>query len=198
MTRLKAPERREQLLAVATRLFAQKGYDATTTASIAEAAGITEPVLYRHFDSKLALFIEVLRGCTQLLLARWQASIVPADLASEQLRRIANTAAIITPEVQDAQRVIYGASIVIHDPSVVTCIREHVSQFTALLAEVIRAGVARGEFPKDLDVDSISWAFINIYTGYAFTQLNIPSDKMNLCFNYDLLISGLIHKAQAK
>src|SRR5687768_7683292 len=52
MPRLKAAQRREQLISVATRLFAERGYEATTTAAIAEAAGVTEPILYRHFHNK--------------------------------------------------------------------------------------------------------------------------------------------------
>ena len=42
MPRLKAPQRREQLIEVATKLFARNGYEATTTAAIALAAGVTE------------------------------------------------------------------------------------------------------------------------------------------------------------
>ena len=45
MPRLKAPQRREQLIEVATKLFARNGYEATTTAAIALAAGVTEPIL---------------------------------------------------------------------------------------------------------------------------------------------------------
>ena len=41
---------------VATKQFAKHGFDAATTASIAKAAGVTEPILYRHFDSKRALY----------------------------------------------------------------------------------------------------------------------------------------------
>ena len=59
--RLKAPQRREQLIEVATKLFAKSGYDATTTADIAKAAGVTEPILYRHFESKQELFIAIVR-----------------------------------------------------------------------------------------------------------------------------------------
>ena len=60
-SRLKAPQRREQLIAVATKQFGKFGYDATTTAAIADAAGVTEPILYRHFGSKQELFIAITR-----------------------------------------------------------------------------------------------------------------------------------------
>ena len=56
MARMRARDRRRQLLEVAADLFARYGYRGTTTARLAEHAGITEPILYRHFDNKQDLF----------------------------------------------------------------------------------------------------------------------------------------------
>ena len=58
--RLTATERREQVLKVALAVFAQRGYHTTSMNDIADAAGVTKPVLYQHFDSKRALYIAVL------------------------------------------------------------------------------------------------------------------------------------------
>jgi AcrR family transcriptional regulator len=58
--RLPAPRRRRQLLDVALRVFAERGYHPTSMNDIAEAAGVTKPVLYQHFRSKRALYLELL------------------------------------------------------------------------------------------------------------------------------------------
>lgn len=58
--RLPAAKRRQQLAYVAIETFARKGFDATSMDEIAEAAGVTKPVLYQHFKSKRALFLELL------------------------------------------------------------------------------------------------------------------------------------------
>jgi len=58
-TRLPAAERREQLLEVALETFAAKGYHDTSMNEVAEAAGVTKPVLYQHFASKKALYNEL-------------------------------------------------------------------------------------------------------------------------------------------
>lgn len=60
--RLTAGERREQLLEVASKLFAQHGYRNTTTAQIAAAATVTEPTIYRHFPGKRELYMACVVG----------------------------------------------------------------------------------------------------------------------------------------
>src|ERR1700724_1806802 len=59
-TRLPAQDRRQQLLESALTLFAQKGFDGTTTKEIAAAAGVTEAIIFRHFPNKQALYTAVL------------------------------------------------------------------------------------------------------------------------------------------
>jgi AcrR family transcriptional regulator len=58
--RIPAEERRATLLHVAAGLFAQRGYAATRLDDIAAAAGVTKPIVYRHFESKKALYIALL------------------------------------------------------------------------------------------------------------------------------------------
>jgi AcrR family transcriptional regulator len=58
--RLTADARRRQLFDVALRLFAKRGYAATTMDDIAEAAGVTKPLVYQHFESKRALYLELM------------------------------------------------------------------------------------------------------------------------------------------
>src|SRR5262250_1461363 len=60
--RLSAPDRKKQLLEVATRLFAQQGYAGTTTREIASECGVTEAILFRHFPSKEELYWQVIEA----------------------------------------------------------------------------------------------------------------------------------------
>jgi AcrR family transcriptional regulator len=64
LTRLDSDERRAAIIAAALPLFARKGFAGTTTREIAEAASISEALLFRHFPSKRLLYGEILRlGC---------------------------------------------------------------------------------------------------------------------------------------
>ena len=58
--RLPAARRRRQLLDVALERFASGGFHTTSMDEIAEAAGVTKPVLYQHFRSKRQLYLELL------------------------------------------------------------------------------------------------------------------------------------------
>jgi AcrR family transcriptional regulator len=58
--RLPGEQRRPQIVAVARRLFAQRGYDATTTREIAAEAGVSDALIYRHFPGKEALLRAVI------------------------------------------------------------------------------------------------------------------------------------------
>src|SRR5262245_66060853 len=88
--RLRRAERKRQLLAQAKQLFVTLGYQATTTEKIAEAAGVTEPVLYRHFQTKKALFLEVLEEVRAATLERWHAETAGVTDPLAKLHAIAD------------------------------------------------------------------------------------------------------------
>lgn len=60
-TRMPAVERRSLIVGAAAARFADSGYDGTTLDDVAADAGVTKPVLYRHFESKKELYLELLR-----------------------------------------------------------------------------------------------------------------------------------------
>jgi AcrR family transcriptional regulator len=68
MTRMPREQRRAQLLDAASEVFTRKGYHAAAMDDIAEAAGVSKPVLYQHFNSKLDLYLALLdQACDRLV-----------------------------------------------------------------------------------------------------------------------------------
>lgn len=63
--RMSAEDRRLAILEAAMPLFAEHGLNGVTTRQLAEAAGVSEALLYRHFESKEALFEGIKRHCLQ-------------------------------------------------------------------------------------------------------------------------------------
>jgi AcrR family transcriptional regulator len=83
--RLTAEQRRGQLFAVALELFAHRGYRATTMDDIAERAGVTKPLLYQHFSSKRALYLELVDSIAQDLLTAIRRAIMRAEGPRQQV-----------------------------------------------------------------------------------------------------------------
>src|SRR5713101_1534845 len=58
--RMRAPERRAQLLDVARRAFGASGFHAVSMEAVAREAGVTKPILYDHFPSKKDLYLALI------------------------------------------------------------------------------------------------------------------------------------------
>ena len=60
-----AEARREAIVEAVRDVFAEKGFDGTTTRELAKAAGVSEALLYKHFPSKEVLYAAMLEGCSK-------------------------------------------------------------------------------------------------------------------------------------
>lgn len=95
--------RSEQILAAAAKHFAANGYDGTTVADIAASVGISGAAIYRHYDSKEAMLIAMVRD----MVTEWEAAVVSAaanaahdpDLALRDLCRASVQVALHYPDV---------------------------------------------------------------------------------------------------
>lgn len=63
--RLSAEARKEAIVEAVQDVFAEKGFDGTTTRELAKAAGVSEALLYKHFPSKESLYAAMLDGCAK-------------------------------------------------------------------------------------------------------------------------------------
>jgi AcrR family transcriptional regulator len=98
-----ADERRETVLAVADRVFAERGFAATPTTAVADAARISHAYLFRLFPTKSDLTLAVVRRCNERLHTTLAAGEAPdRDLLIMHLHSI--VAAISDQAVRDEMR----------------------------------------------------------------------------------------------
>ena len=72
-------ERREQLLAVAKKIFAERGFQPTTMDDIAKEAGFTKPILYQFFQSKTELYKEIVEDIATSMIHSLSKAVSNAD-----------------------------------------------------------------------------------------------------------------------
>jgi AcrR family transcriptional regulator len=180
MPRLKAAQRREQLIDVATKLFAKSGYEATTTAAIAQAAGVTEPILYRHFKSKQELFVAIVRDVSMHTLRQWQAMIANVNDPAERLRIIAAAMPEHMRKLSDYYHVLHGALGTSRDKKVMAVLREHYQQIEDFFSKIVADGQKGGGFRREVAPKAAAWQFIFAGIGYAMISLNLGGTDRDL------------------
>src|SRR5918997_3542117 len=65
VARLSADQRKQAIVDAVRDVFAEKGFDGTTTRELAKAAGVSEALLYKHFPSKESLYAAMLDACAK-------------------------------------------------------------------------------------------------------------------------------------
>jgi len=192
MPRLKAAQRREQLIDVATKLFALGGFDATTTAAIASAAGVTEPILYRHFKSKQELFVAIVEEVSNATMDHWRELIAAESEPREQLRMICDALPPHIKRFEDEYHVLHGALSMSRDKKVLAVIREHYEQIEKFFMDIIQHGQKLGSFRRDINAQSAAWQLITTGIGYAMISLNLQNlDKQMINEMISAILRGL-------
>src|SRR5438445_11865710 len=88
--RLPAEERRQSIVDAVRGVFADKGFDGTTTRDLAKAAGVSEALLYRHFPSKEAMYEAMSRSCMSDRAAEEFKAILSLEPSSSTLVMLAH------------------------------------------------------------------------------------------------------------
>ncbi|HJR25806.1 MAG TPA: TetR/AcrR family transcriptional regulator [Acidimicrobiales bacterium] len=107
-SRLPAARRRRQLLEVALAVFGEQGFHQTSMNDVAEAAGVTKPVLYQHFRSKRDLYREVLTDVGGQLLDAITKATTAARSPHEQVELGFTAYFRFVAEHEAAFRVLFG------------------------------------------------------------------------------------------
>lgn len=173
--RMRKADRKRQLLAHAKQLFVTLGYQDTTTEKIARAAGVSEPVLYRHFESKKSLFLEVLQEVREATVNRWRTETAHLTDPLMKLHAIADMYLGTTREHALEFRIMHRTLIETDDAEVASLLRSFYLDSETLLAQVISEGQQVGVFRRQLDPRVGAWELIRTALGYTLTlSLDIP------------------------
>ena len=147
--------RRDELLALAAAMFAERGLRATTVRDIADSAGILSGSLYHHFSSKEEMVDEVLRTFLTWLFDRYQHIV---DTEPNPLARLKGLfmASFDAIEHRHAEVVIYQdeAKRLSSQPRF-SYVEELNQRHRAMWVDVLNEGIAQGYFQSGMDVDLV-------------------------------------------
>jgi TetR/AcrR family transcriptional regulator len=161
--RMRAQDRRAAVLETACKVFSRGTYHGTTTAEIARAAGVSEPILYRHFPSKRDLYLACIEETWRRTLTRWDEAVVgehdPAEWIAAMGRAFhewKEQRALVSNLWLQA---IAEAS---EDPKIRAYMRGHIRKVHAFVADVVRRSQEAGGIDRDRDPRAEAWIFLGV------------------------------------
>jgi TetR/AcrR family transcriptional regulator len=156
--RLSAEARRAAVLETACRVFSRSSYRGATTAEIAREAGISEPILYRHFGSKRDLYL----ACLEEAWATFRVEAVTA-MAEDPvgcLGVIADRYMSKGNRLRVVDLWIQALAEANEDAVIAKALRRQIREVHDFFADVIRDGQTRGVVHQDRDAEAEAWIFV--------------------------------------
>jgi AcrR family transcriptional regulator len=160
-SRLPAAERRASLLECACSVFSRGSYRGTTTAELAAEAGVTEPVLYRHFTSKRALYLACIEETWGRVRAMWEEAVAAEPDPRLWLAAMGGSfleSAEHRPVISNLWVQALGEAS--EDEEIARFMRAHIHEVHGCVADVVRRAQAAGAVPADRDAGAEAWIFL--------------------------------------
>jgi AcrR family transcriptional regulator len=162
---------RERILASATRLFAEKGFDGASMPAIAKASGITAGAIYKHFEGKGELLLEVLRR-----------SFLSSPLfahSSERGNDAAALAHLAAGYTEPALKLVRQLSIELHSAAARDAkVRQLVTKSDRLamrrISFIVASAQKAGEIDSGLDPDHVARLFCTLIMGLIHMDTLLP------------------------
>ncbi|MGE5690883.1 MAG: TetR/AcrR family transcriptional regulator [Pseudomonadota bacterium] len=158
--RLPAAERRQALLEAALRVFSQGSYAGATTAEIARVAGVSEPVLYRHFPSKKELYFACLDEAWARLKEALTETIERVGLERAPLAVAQTGTGLRALRVLPPNLWLSGIVESSEDPEIADHVRAHMREVHDFIADTLRRAQSIGVIPVERDPEAEAWIFV--------------------------------------
>ena len=148
---MRDPDKPNQIIEAAVRVFARKGYFNSRVSDVAREAGIAAGTIYLYFNTKEDILTTLFREkMAEFVATLWKAMAGQPDaeakvrrlvfLHFDQLERNPELAEVVQVELRQGQKFFRGAS------------SQEIGSYFALIASVLEEGVAAGRFRSDLPV----------------------------------------------
>lgn len=165
--RLTRDQRHETILAAARTVFARHGFHGAGTAEIARVAGCSEPMLYKHFSSKQALFAAVLVDATAQLKLRIHAMLDGCDSGLEQMVRMVGVLSH-DPVMIEVSRLRMLAITLADEPEIRSALEQSVTEMRRRVVGSVQRMQEMGTARADIDADQIGWLWLGFVLAAGF------------------------------
>jgi TetR/AcrR family transcriptional regulator len=163
--------RQAALVAAALALAAQRSPATVTTAELAQAVGITQGAVFRHFESKEAIWLAVLDHAHRTLLARLQAAAAAHTAPLPALRAVFMAHVDFVVEHPGVPRLIFQELQQPHDTPLKAQVRSLMHDYRQLLARLLQQAQDTQALHPGTDLQAAAVLFIGSVQGLVMQSL---------------------------
>lgn len=162
----RADDTRERILEAAARVFAEKGYARATTRALAEAAGVNEVTLFRHFGSKANLFAAVVEIYAAPKLSASLSVVLTSDLEHDLMAMGSMVLSLLLERQEPMRMMLCEAE---HFEEVRQVLAQNPRRLRQMLAGYLRGQQALGKV-RPLHAEAAAQAFWGMFFAYTFSR----------------------------
>ena len=186
-------QRRQELLELSARLFAERGYGATTVRDIADEAGILSGSLYHHFPSKEAIVDEILSTFLDELFGEYR-RITAQDMgARRKLEAVVVESFQCIDRHHEAVAIFQNEAKHLAQSQRFAYLNDRNREFRRLWMQILEDGVRTGAFRPTLDTDLV-YRFIRdtVWVAVRWYRPGGPMSAETVAAQYlDILLDGI-------
>jgi AcrR family transcriptional regulator len=149
---MQSSERQKEIVAAVFNLISDQGIQELTIKKIAQAIGVSEPAIYRHFESKS----DILSAVVDEIIARRDKTFaqVSGDSAAATLASFFSVQAMLFEDMLPLSIMLFPEDLFRNDASLLSRIMDMMKETLSRIHGVLQAGMDEGAFRPDLDCDA--------------------------------------------
>jgi len=186
--------RQKEITEVALKLISEKGIQGLTIKNLAKNIGITEPAIYRHYDSKIDILIAILEIFKQNTEQLFEKELSNISKAIDKIEHLFMKHFISFSETPSLVSVIFSEEIFRNEPVLIDKISELIDKNDKIITTIIVNGQKAGEMRTDIEAKYLSTIiigtlrfFVKKWQFSAFSY-NLPQEGKKLIDSIKLLI----------
>lgn len=171
---------RQQILQAALRQFAHSGYAGASVQAIVDAAKVTKPVLYYHFDSKEGLYTALIEWASNERLRRSEAAVARGTTLAEKFTEILAATFAFVRQNRELTHLSIGTVFAAKGevPNQEHCLAKGRRVFD-LMAKLAEAGRRNGALKREFSAHELAMGIYGMMNFYVMLHLVLPDQPLN-------------------
>lgn len=134
-----ADERRQEIVRAVLRLAVEVGPDRLTTQAVADAVGLSQPAIFRHFPNREALWLGVAEAIAVTMRAAWEAATVEGDRPLDAVRRLAVAQLATIAAEPSILAIVFSHELRVSNPALASVFRGLMGELVGRLGRLLAA-----------------------------------------------------------